>query len=110
MGMQGTYERTDGVYSVLSLIDASAGLPEFKLPMSGILMAGIPWDISDGLDILYHAQAIQDACLSHPIILDDLGQVADGWHRIYKAALKGKKTIKAVRLTGMPAPIRTADK
>lgn len=40
----------------------------------------------------------------YPIILDNFGQVADGWHRICKAILDGKKTIKAYRITEMPKP------
>lgn len=39
-----------------------------------------------------------------PIILDDLGYITDGWHRVAKAILEGKETIKAVRIQNMPAP------
>ena len=42
--------------------------------------------------------------VKYPIILDDLGQVADGNHRIAHAILDGKKSILAYRLINMPAP------
>jgi len=40
--------------------------------------------------------------LSYPIILDDEGYVMDGRHRIFKALLKNKPSIKAVRFTKTP--------
>lgn len=39
-----------------------------------------------------------------PVILDDYGQIADGYHRIAKAIAEGKTTIKAIRLKSMPEP------
>lgn len=41
---------------------------------------------------------------SHPIILDDLGQVADGNHRLCHAIIDGVASVKAYRLTSMPEP------
>lgn len=45
-----------------------------------------------------------DSNIDYPIILDNLGQVADGNHRICKALLEGRRTILAYRLQEMPEP------
>lgn len=41
---------------------------------------------------------------SYPIILDDLGQIADGNHRLCHAIIDGVPTVKAYRLRKMPEP------
>jgi len=48
-------------------------------------------------DIMEHAQLINEADLSYPIILCSEGRVMDGMHRICKAEMEGKKSIEAVR-------------
>jgi len=45
---------------------------------------------------------VQNTDLKYPIILDVKGVVADGYHRVAKAILEGKSTIKAYRLKQMP--------
>ena len=45
-----------------------------------------------------------DADMSYPIIMDDEGFIMDGWHRVAKALLEGRETIKAVRFENTPAP------
>ncbi len=47
---------------------------------------------------------VEDCSLDYPVILDDEGFIADGNHRLCKAILEGKDTIKAIRLLKMPAP------
>ena len=41
---------------------------------------------------------------NNPIILDDMGQVADGNHRLCHAIIDGVATVKAYRLLSMPEP------
>lgn len=41
---------------------------------------------------------------NHPIILDDMGQVADGNHRLCHAIIDGVSSVKAYRLVNMPEP------
>lgn len=41
---------------------------------------------------------------NNPIILDDLGQVADGNHRLCHAIVDGVTSVKAYRLYKMPTP------
>ena len=35
---------------------------------------------------------------------DDHGYIADGWHRVIKALVEGRQTIKAIRIQEMPEP------
>jgi hypothetical protein len=53
-----------------------------------------------------HMKAVQAADLNFPIILDEDGEIMDGRHRIMKAFLEGKETIKAVRFDTNPDPCR----
>lgn len=60
-------------------------------------------------EMVMHMKAVQCADLSFPIILDEDGEIMDGRHRIMKALLTGKNSIKAVRFDENPTPcsIRT---
>jgi hypothetical protein len=51
-----------------------------------------------------HADRIQKADLSYPVILSSDGRLMDGGHRISKAWLTGATTINAVRFPTDPAP------
>lgn len=57
--------------------------------------------------IAEHARLINDADLSHPIILSSDGRVMDGMHRVVKAFLGGHSTITAVTFTEDPEPDHT---
>ena len=48
-------------------------------------------------NIAEHAQLINEADLSYPIVLCSEGRVMDGMHRICKAEMQGRQSIKAVR-------------
>jgi len=54
--------------------------------------------------VLEHAQRMRKADLDQPIILSDTGLVMDGIHRICKAHLEGRATVRAVRFAVTPAP------
>lgn len=55
-------------------------------------------------EMVMHMQAVNDADLDKPIILDEDGELMDGRHRLMKAMLLGKETIKAVRFDENPSP------
>lgn len=55
---------------------------------------------------IFQCKRVRECSLEYPIILDDVGQIADGYHRLCKAILEGRETIKAIRLLEMPAPDR----
>ena len=54
--------------------------------------------------VVDHARLIEQADLSHPIILGADGRVMDGMHRIAKAFRDGADTILAVRFPVDPEP------
>ena len=58
-----------------------------------------------------HCRRIAAADLDYPIILNSDGSLMDGGHRLCKALLDGKTTVRAVRFDTMPEPdeIRTLD-
>jgi hypothetical protein len=49
-----------------------------------------------------HIQRIKDCDYNIPIIISWQGIIADGWHRIIKAIMDGKSTIKAIRMIDAP--------
>ncbi len=55
-------------------------------------------------EIAGHCQRIQAATSEWPIILNADGSLMDGGHRVCKALLEGRKTIRAVRFESMPDP------
>lgn len=57
-------------------------------------------------DFIFQVKRVMQCDYNIPIILDDYGQIADGYHRVCKAILEGKQTIKAIRLNSMPEPDR----
>ncbi len=54
--------------------------------------------------VLDHARRMQKADLSWPILLSESGAVMDGIHRICRAHLEGRATLRAVRFAVTPAP------
>lgn len=98
------------VYSVTKLIEHSKKYEAFDLPLAGIDLRRGAWEINDLDDFIHHAKRCNDTSLEYPIILDKYGTIADGCHRIVKAIVLGKKTIKAIRLSTMPPYDRIEDK
>ena len=56
------------------------------------------------MQFIFQSKRVNDCSLEFPILLDDCGQIADGYHRVCKAILEGRETIKAIRLQEMPTP------
>ena len=97
------YIDADGyVYSAVKLIEHSKKYEPFDLPLAGIDLRRKAWQINDLDDFIHHAKRCEETNLNHPIILDKYGTIADGCHRIVKAIVQGKTTIKAIRLETMP--------
>ena len=91
-------------YDVPTLIQFAKekGYKAFDMPLSGIHIGVEPFKIDDFGRFLYHIKRVGNASLEYPILLDDQGYICDGWHRVAKAFLEGKTTIKAIRLLEMP--------
>lgn len=56
--------------------------------------------------LAWHVRRVKDADLDKPILLDWEGGIADGRHRVIKALVLGKRTIKARRMMWKPEPCR----
>jgi hypothetical protein len=54
--------------------------------------------------VVEHCRLIEQVDLGHPIVLDPDGGVMDGMHRVARALLDGRPSIKAKRLPSMPEP------
>jgi hypothetical protein len=78
-------------------------LKQFDMPLAGINLSAIPWGQTSSVDDLaYHFKRAMNSNLKYPIIIDWRGYIADGWHRVLKALLEDRKTVKAYRLNTMP--------
>lgn len=75
----------------------------FDIPLDAFDLSDGRFKLDNLRDFIFNCKRVNDCSLDYPIILDDYGQIADGTHRVCKAILEGKKTIKAIRLEEMPA-------
>lgn len=90
-------------WSVMRLIDLSKDLEVFELPLKALNIYNMyPESIVDMHSFIAHIKQILKADLNYPIILDAEGYVMDGRHRIAKAILEEKESIKAVRFDETP--------
>ena len=98
-----------GEYSVARLVDETKNLEPFDMPLAGINLSDKIWQGMNMFGLAWHCKRVFDADLSLPIILDWNGCIADGRHRVLKAIIDGKKSIKAVRLTWRLEPCRKVE-
>jgi len=54
--------------------------------------------------VVDHVRLIEAVDPSYPVILGPDGRVTDGMHRIARAMLEGRETVKAVRFVDHPEP------
>ena len=58
--------------------------------------------VGSAYGIAHHVRRALDVDTSHPIIMCQQGFIMDGWHRVLRALIDGKTTIKAVRFVETP--------
>lgn len=90
-------------WSVPRLFELSRGLPVMEVPLDH-LNVYYTYEKITLREMVMHMAAVNAADLKTPIILDEDGELMDGRHRLMKAMLTGKKTIKAVRFEKNPVP------
>ena len=56
------------------------------------------FDCETLFQFLQHYILVENADMSYPVIINNMGQVIDGRHRICKAILLWKKSIKAIQI------------
>lgn len=100
-----TFSHNDKVWVVANLVERAKGLEPFDLPLAAIYAGSAVWDaVSSPYEMAQHMRRILDVDTSKPVILDQEGFIMDGWHRVVRALIDGKATIKAVRFDVTPEP------
>jgi len=94
---------------VLKLIKLSSGFEVKEVLLTDISELEESFWYNDGevpttKDVAEHAKLIMNANLSFPIILCSDGRVMDGMHRVGKAYIMGKSTIKVVQFSNYVEP------
>ncbi len=87
---------------------AASELPVATVPIASIAEFDMDcWFHGKGptcREVAEHARRMNEADLSHPVILAADGTLMDGGHRIAKAYLLGEETIQARRFVTDPEP------
>jgi hypothetical protein len=100
---ENTFTSGKKVWFVANLIDRSKDFVPFDLPLAAIYAGSEVWEsVSSAYGLAKQMRRVLDVETSHPIILDQEGFIMDGWHRVARALIDGKSTIKAVRFTETP--------
>lgn len=95
-------------WSVPRLFELSRSLPVMDVPLDHMSLY-YTYEKLTLREMVMHMNAVNNADLDKPIILDEDGELMDGRHRLMKAMLVGVKTIKAVRFDENPSPCRVLD-
>lgn len=95
-------------WSVARLFEMARELPVMEVPLDHLNLY-YTYEKLTLREMVMHMQAVNDADLSFPIILDEDGELLDGRHRLMKAMLTGASTIKVVRFDENPSPCRVSD-
>ena len=89
---------------VKNLVEACKGLEVFDADIASMDLGVIPWGSVTILRFIQHVLDMQSVDMQYPVIMSPSGWIMNGWHRVSRAALEGKKTVKAVRLLKLPEP------
>ena len=99
-----TYSADGKVWTVTNLIARAKDLEPFDLPLAAIYLGADVWaPESSPYGMAFHMRRALDVNTDYPIILSEEGFIMDGWHRVLRALIDGKSTIKAVRFSKTPA-------
>jgi hypothetical protein len=91
------------VWTVSRLIEHAKGLPIFDIPVAAIhIGAKVFSDVRTARELAEHVKRVQETDLEYPVLMDPDGFIMDGWHRVTKALVEGRATIKAVRFESLP--------
>ena len=95
-------------WDVRRLVELSEDLPVRQIPVAEIReLDANHWFTHDEptcRSVVRHAQLIEAADLSYPIILDADGNVMDGMHRVCRALRDNVPSVSGVRFDVTPAP------
>jgi hypothetical protein len=97
-------------WDVDRLVELSAGFTPIDVPLSEIReLDETFWFDAEGDEptcrrVALHSKLMNETDLRHPIVLSRDGRVMDGMHRVCKALVEGRDTIRAVRFDADPDP------
>jgi hypothetical protein len=105
----------EGITWPVQLIwDAAHGLPVVEVPLDDPDMAldeDWPWGFPINLvSVAEHVRQAMTADLSYPVILSPTGYIVDGYHRALRSLLEKRTTLRAQKLSAMPAGGRPCPK
>lgn len=101
---ENVYVDNGKVWTVTNLIARAKDLVPFDLPLAAIYSGTEVWTpVGSAYGIAFHVRRALDVNTAYPIILCQRGFIMDGWHRVLRALIDGKSTIKAVRFDETPA-------
>jgi len=98
------------IWDVDRLVELSSGCELFDVPLAEIreldetFWFDVEGDEPTCRRVALHTKLIQETDLRHPVILSQDGRVMDGMHRVCRALIEGRQTIRAVRFTVDPEP------
>ena len=89
----------DGKWRVTDLWHVVKDEPVFEVPLAFLPLKDHGFTMDHGLHCFAkHMKHVMECDLDHPVIFDEYGSILDGRHRIVKAMLEGRSTIRAVRV------------
>jgi hypothetical protein len=97
-------------WDVDRLIRLTVGLPVIEVPLELIRDLDTAYWALPGAqhptvrELIVHMRLVRDVDPAHPVILGSDGRVMDGMHRVARAVLEGRTTIRAVRFPSDPEP------
>jgi hypothetical protein len=96
-------------WDVDNLIRCSVGLPVEEVAVTSIHEVDTDYWFKFGpvptvRRIIEQLRLIEEVDVTYPIILGSDGRVMDGMHRVARAILEGRSTIRAVRFRFEPEP------
>lgn len=110
MRRQYHHRRVDGhvlIWDVHRLIALSRHLPQREVSLAAIAELDEAFWFDHPAtcrEVAGHARLIGETDPEHPIILSADGRVMDGMHRVCRALIEGRETIRAVRFPEDPEP------
>jgi len=80
------------------------GLEVFDLDLASIDLGVMPWDMKSIYHFIDHCNDVEKCEMNYPVVMSPSGWIMNGWHRVVKGIIQGRKTIKAVRFFDLPSP------
>ena len=104
--MDGTYSTGDGSqWSVARLIKLAEDFPVYEVPVFTFPTYNWPWEDEQTLDtFISHVNRVQSSDLDVPILISPSGGIIDGTHRLCKAVLEKRETVKVKYFKELPSP------